>query len=58
VLLLNYYQNISLDYIRKPNINSQSFLNLFHIDIKRDYDKEIDELVVYYKEKLEKKSNG
>jgi hypothetical protein len=54
VLLLNYHQNVSLDYIKKPNINSQSYLDLLHINIKRDYNKEMDELVVYYKEKLEK----
>jgi hypothetical protein len=54
VLFLNYYQNISLDYVKKPNINNKNDLDLLDIDFKKDYEKEISGIILYFKQKLEK----
>jgi hypothetical protein len=54
VLLLNYNQNISLDYIKKPNLNSKNDLDSLHINLTRNYDKEMNDLILYYKQKLER----
>ena len=57
VLLLNYHQNISLDYIKKPNLRDNNELENLDLDIRKNRVKEANEIIHYYNEKLQKKKS-
>jgi hypothetical protein len=52
-ILLNPYQNLSLDYLRLPNITSDSNLEEMDIYLNRNEDENFNELIDYYKRRIE-----
>ena len=55
LLLDNKEQNLSFDYIKNPNLNDKHDLNLFEIELEKDPEKEIIQLINYYRKLKESK---
>jgi hypothetical protein len=54
-VLFNYYQNLSLDFMKSPNICSAEELEEMDLMLHRDNDENFNELIYYFKER---KANG
>jgi hypothetical protein len=54
-VLFNYYQNLSLDFMKSPNVCSAAELEEMDLMLNRNTDEAFNELIYYFKER---KSNG
>ncbi len=48
-ILLNYYQDLSLNFMNRPNINASDDIDILKINVDVDNeDKNIEDLITYY----------
>jgi hypothetical protein len=54
-ILFNRHQNLSLDFLKTPNLYDQKELDSFDLDLNRNIDKKFNDLVLYYSQKIKNK---